>query len=708
MAPRVFSEADFINNSPDEIPRSVQGPRVFSESDFAAPNEAPSFTSNPIGYFAGTSNWGLENVIPNLTSSDWWLTSPDGKKYTAGEAIAGPGLSLLDALTLGTGDEMVAAGNAGIDAIVGGPGYDARLAQTREVQKNFSEASPTIDTALKIGGALKLPIGSSLQSTDSVLRGTAKLASEGAAYGAAYGFGEGEGGLQNRLGKAKQDAQAGALVSGALGAPLLGLGKGISYVTEKAPQWSEKLLNRSAGAKPSDFVKSAKQQEEVLQKTGQTSLALSLKKAREEGVFANAADEEIVYKNIIGKQKEIGSEIDTIIKRADNVKGNIKVYPKFENAEKYIKSQIPADEVPSALKELEKYKTALREQGDGSLSFLQEQKIILGDKVYPEGYAVREGLDNAIRKDLRQTIEKVTASALPNQAGAIRSLNRRWGALDEVRPIVRREMSKDMAASQPQSWKDFLRTSGGYGVPLIGGTIASAATGDPKWLGLGAAYAGGSHFLGSPGGAAKVGEFLQKLSAKPIKATELAKGPKTPTNLYRIPQVLGSVNSSKQKEISSQDVTKQLLSELERNEGSKGTTNIKKQNVSYLINQQPPLVQAVISAESAGNPSAKSKAGALGLMQVMPANLKKLGIDDGLNPEQNIKAGIAILSEELERYGDERLALAAYNAGSPKVNAAIRKAGGRRDWYSIAPYLPEETRAYVPKVMAKYSKLATA
>ena len=93
-------------------------------------------------------------------------------------------------------------------------------------------------------------------------------------------------------------------------------------------------------------------------------------------------------------------------------------------------------------------------------------------------------------------------------------------------------------------------------------------------------------------------------------------------------------------------------------------------------------------------------------MQVMPENLKKLGVSDPSDPIENIRAGTAIISEELNRYKDPRLALAAYNAGSPKVEAAIRKAGAR-DWFSIAPYLPAETRAYVPKVMAMYSKLAT-
>lgn len=90
-------------------------------------------------------------------------------------------------------------------------------------------------------------------------------------------------------------------------------------------------------------------------------------------------------------------------------------------------------------------------------------------------------------------------------------------------------------------------------------------------------------------------------------------------------------------------------------------------------------------------------------MQVMPANLKKLGVADGENPEANIQAGAAILKEELERYKDLRLALAAYNIGSPKLNAAIKRAGSR-NWVEVAKYLPAETRAYPSKVLARLNK----
>jgi soluble lytic murein transglycosylase-like protein len=102
------------------------------------------------------------------------------------------------------------------------------------------------------------------------------------------------------------------------------------------------------------------------------------------------------------------------------------------------------------------------------------------------------------------------------------------------------------------------------------------------------------------------------------------------------------------------------------------------------------LVKAVIAAESAFDAEAVSHAGAQGLMQLMPATARTLGVVDPLRPDQNVRGGVRYLRELVDRYGDLSLALAAYNAGP----SAVDRYGG------IPPY--RETRAYVKRVLAYY------
>jgi soluble lytic murein transglycosylase-like protein len=106
------------------------------------------------------------------------------------------------------------------------------------------------------------------------------------------------------------------------------------------------------------------------------------------------------------------------------------------------------------------------------------------------------------------------------------------------------------------------------------------------------------------------------------------------------------------------------------------------------------LIHAVVSAESAYNARAVSRKGAAGLMQLMPETAHRYGVTDRFDPVQNLHGGARYLSDLLKMFsGNMSLALAAYNAGENNVV----KYGNQ-----IPPF--QETKAYVPKVLALYRR----
>jgi hypothetical protein len=109
------------------------------------------------------------------------------------------------------------------------------------------------------------------------------------------------------------------------------------------------------------------------------------------------------------------------------------------------------------------------------------------------------------------------------------------------------------------------------------------------------------------------------------------------------------------------------------------------------------LLASVVKAESGGNARAVSRAGAQGLMQLMPQTAAGLGVSDSFQPDENVRGGSAYLDALLSRYDDNlALALAAYNAGPAAVDR----------YHGIPPY--RETRIYVARVIHEFNRRVLA
>ena len=116
----------------------------------------------------------------------------------------------------------------------------------------------------------------------------------------------------------------------------------------------------------------------------------------------------------------------------------------------------------------------------------------------------------------------------------------------------------------------------------------------------------------------------------------------------------------------------------------------------------PEELKAMAVIESAMNPLAVSRAGAKGMWQFMYSTAKMYGlhidsfVDERMDPFKSAEAAAQYLQDSYEIFGDWNLAIASYNCGAGNVNKAIRRSGGKRAFWDIWPYLPKETRGYVP------------
>lgn len=118
------------------------------------------------------------------------------------------------------------------------------------------------------------------------------------------------------------------------------------------------------------------------------------------------------------------------------------------------------------------------------------------------------------------------------------------------------------------------------------------------------------------------------------------------------------------------------------------------QQVSAKYHVEASLIRSIVQHESGFNPLSKSAAGAMGLMQLMPATARGLGVKNPYNAQENIEGGVKYFKQLLDQYGgDEKMALAAYNAGPGNVAKYGR----------IPPF--SETQNYVKKVMNTYTQM---
>jgi hypothetical protein len=369
----------------------------------------------------------------------------------------------------------------------------------------------------------------------------------------------------------------------------------------------------------------------------------------------------------------------------------------------------------------------------GKLRFLQEQKKGIADryKLDQKGLAP---VYRSLYNDYKRHIEKYAPS--------VRDLNRQVSDLKTVEIPIYRGIALQEAFDTMGAVNRLKYTTGGLMAPIIAGGVGALPFGAVGGAVLGTALAAGA----TRPGKRIIGETLTQIAPTIGQPTGignvLGRSIRAGQTLETEPQAEPAMTTMPTAQMQGGITLDAIRNELQRRglslsnmvgpseaqaavrppkaetlEGIKWTKA--PASVSAEINKQEPLIQAMIYQESRGNPKAKSKAGAAGLMQLMPGTAKELRVKDVFDAKQNIAAGTKYIEKMRSKFGDDSLALAAYNWGPGNVSKAVRQAAKalKKDasqvtWDDILSEVtvPTETRKYVQRVFRlreQFSKQTT-
>jgi len=533
-----------------------------------------------------------------------------------------------------------------------------------------------------------------------------------------------------------------AVIGGATGGIASYGGTQLGRALSAAGRQSDRLLLSSFDVTGADVKRLLKKQESVgfvPASIDEMGLPKTIREFENLGKIKQKADKLENVTSLNDYAKELGGEIQGVL---EEFNPKLKPFPDFtdEHAKRYINS-ISGKGREKAIEMIYAERDAIISQmrRGGDLLDLQEAKIGLNYTF--DNSPLRPTVQKVVRQDLRQEIEDRLAKGaelgkLPETAPEIvKGLNTQFGKAAELRDIFRTRMGSELGGDIIEDGFLSMRTTGGAGTAIQ----ASTQSGNPI-----PALIGGAMTL------ARIPEAKRELADVFADPALKKYAPAIGQILEAAPQTLGRAGerfyqqtfeevpqAKKEREergrmisdalavAAGQEVKKDALQELLDAVKKRQPTETKETPASYKpltagatkqqkierFTQEDPIIQSMIYQESKGKIKAKSAKGAGGLMQLMAATAKELGIKDRFDPEQSIDGGTRYYKQMKDKFDDEELALAAYNWGPGSVQKALnklKKQGRDQTWANIVRYTgaPDETLRYVREVIARRDKIA--
>jgi len=524
--------------------------------------------------------------------------------------------------------------------------YENELAAIRGGQKQFDTAYPIESQSLHAIGATALNPANALFGIGSDLGAAGNIAKNAGIGSILAGTSAAGNAETNKLQAAEDAAPVGALFGGGLSA----LGEGLSGLGGTAEDASLALDRKSIGARAADYSKTLNPVQRIDTPDGAESLTkTALDDLLSNDKLGSTRDPAKLLKVVSAKMKDLGQQVNDAITPVDAARVQ-DITPNWNNTLSYLQSsKMPANEIDTYLGKLSDYDQAIKQEGDGSLAYLQGQKQSLTNKWDPAN-KVGNNFWRSVYADMQQTIE--------NHVPEVKAINKETQKYILASPIIQRAAGIAENADPVTGLLQMHRTSGGAGVPLMAGIVS----GHPL---IGATAALGEWLARTPQG-------LAQLSNLTGLGSDVLSG-------------LGSVTSAAAPTIGSA-ILGQKGDNMDHSAAYRpaftppaivAPAQSNSSDYSPIVEKLKPAISAV---ESSGNPGAVGRLlpdgqRAQGEFQFLPSTAKMVNAEHGTSFDPKTKEGgeglFKLYMGDLlqQTHGNVKLALAKYNGAKTPSKA---------------------------------------